>query len=339
MGITHLIDKDNIKFRTVVPIFNIWSTDFKTEGEWSGVRYKIQFIELTRKGIELNSLVDQALAKEIYRHVFMESLFDIRGKDNCQILVIDIIQPLTEKLEVASNSIELLLIEQAITLALFLSTNIGILKKNSYTIRLAKNTHEASQALSNSYSVSKPHSYPNSFFHSGRGVSIIKDNTSCEHIFKSLLQRDPQSEIQAQKLLNLGLDYFTTTFSLRNVEHSFLILMIVFEALFKEDESQNTHKVAKILASLIAVDREERKSIQKAFTNNPDGFIDIRHSIAHGSLINLKIIKEQYQTLYKYIVRALIKIIDFISENKIKDDYYKTLRNLTLENGYVQKSV
>ena len=91
MGITHLIDKDNIKFRTVVPIFNIWSTDFKTEGEWSGVRYKIQFIELTRKGIELNSLVDQALAKEIYRHVFMESLFDIRGKDNCQILVIDII--------------------------------------------------------------------------------------------------------------------------------------------------------------------------------------------------------------------------------------------------------
>ncbi len=327
-----------IKFRTIAPIFNIWDTEFELNGIWKDVEYNIRFIELTKKGTELDSFVDKKLANEIYKYIFFDSPFYIKGKDNCQILIIDVTQPLIEELKVAGNSAELVEIEHAIILALHLSSNVGICKKTSYTIRLSDNASETGQISNKGYGTFNSLSNPNFRFHSGSGVCVIKDYNFCIHLFDSLLKVSEKSENQATNLLDLAKNYFLTTFTLQHIEHAYLILMVVFEALFKEDESQNIHKAAKTLSILIAKDREERKEIQKAFTDNPNGFIDNRNKIAHGTLFEGKFIKEQYPILHGYIVSALNKIIDLVSTNKIGNDYYETLFDLTTKANRVDGS-
>jgi len=109
--------------------------------------------------------------------------------------------------------------------------------------------------------------------------------------------------------------YHQATFNMAEISHKFLILMVIFESLFKKENENNASQAAKRISKLIAKVKSNQKQIQKDFfDNDPNCFCKIRNRIAHGDpSLNLKTVKSKYQLLYEFITKAIIKIIEIPS--------------------------
>ncbi len=167
--------------------------------------------------------------------------------------------------------------------------------------------------------------------------SILKQRKfkSCIQAFLSLLDMKKHPKASYMKLLYLALRYHQTTFSLAELPHKFLILMVAFESLFK-GEKENASRAAKRISKLISKVKIDQKRIHKAFCGNPpDTFCKIRNAIAHGDpKLKEEIVESKYPLLYKYITKAIIELILIPSGDiNYNKDYYIEIDNY-IENHF-----
>lgn len=111
--------------------------------------------------------------------------------------------------------------------------------------------------------------------------------------------------------------------------------MVIFEVLFKKDESENKSQASMRISKLLSTVQKDKKKIHKEFLNK---FYDLRNSIAHGDPgLNKEMVKSKYMDLYRYLTKAIVKLIaipddqidhtkDYYDEiTRIIDNYYNAL--------------
>lgn len=180
------------------------------------------------------------------------------------------------------------------------------------------------------------------FSHLGPGPSILPDSQfeSCRSTFDALIKKNWDYSRIYDQVLRLALAYHETAFDLRRVEHSFLILMIVFEALFKREKETSAKKASTRISQLISTTQAEQKRIEKEFygENDHSTLCRIRNKIAHGNpSVDEETIAYRYPDLYRYITNAMIRLLsiqdgtldqtkDYYAEiSRYCKDYFRTL--------------
>jgi hypothetical protein len=151
------------------------------------------------------------------------------------------------------------------------------------------------------------------------------------------LARKWSAKITLDNVLQLAKEYHRTSFNLEHVTHAFLILMIVFEALFKKDENAAGRAAASI-GRLLGDTQKACSAIAREFDNAPDSFREIRNRIAHGdSNLDVEVVSHKYPALYRYVTDALVHLLalatgkvdctkDYYDEiSRIADDRYASL--------------
>jgi hypothetical protein len=234
----------------------------------------------------------------------------------------------------AGDGGELGTIRETILTSLRLHSSRGLRYHNSYEFRIFPPPYDQ-------LSVALVGSFPQPFeFH-----SLFIDATSflhqtefdaCMLTIKYLLEKKTHRETMFDKVLQLALAYHATSFTLVRVEHSFLILMIIFEALFKDKNENSTSNAVNRISKLLGRDRPEIKRIGKEFTQKP-GFCHLRNDIAHGDITaNQSLINSSYFNLYSHITRAITKLISIGANGSIdfSKDYYDEINRLI--NDYYQ---
>ncbi|MCK5020190.1 MAG: hypothetical protein KAS32_24340 [Candidatus Peribacteraceae bacterium] len=125
------------------------------------------------------------------------------------------------------------------------------------------------------------------------------------------------------------------TFNLEKIEHSYLILMIMFESMFKRVEERNAENASIRISKFLAQDEAEMISINDEFykEKKQDSFCKIRNAIAHGDpSFDIEIIKAKYPILYSYVTKAIITLLhmpdtDFDKSKDYYDELDKYLNN------------
>lgn len=137
----------------------------------------------------------------------------------------------------------------------------------------------------------------------------------CKNTFSSLLIKRTLQKSTYRHFLYMVLRYHQATFNMAEFSHKFLILMVIFESIFKREDESNSGQAALRISKLISKVKSEQKGIQENFFGNqPDGFCKIRNLIAHGDpSLNEQIVESRYPLLYKYVTKAIIKFIEIPS--------------------------
>ena len=222
-------------------------------------------------------------------------------------LTINVAHEYTEKLKPAGNTLECLEIRGSILDALRLKSTRGLLYYTDYEFRSIPNPYVASSASGT------PLIDQYLFSHLGNGPSVLNESdfATCQAIFEKLLSAHHDHEKDSDKLLELALSYHQVAFKLEKVQHSFLILMIIFESIFKQLEEHNITNAAKRIGDQLGNTDAEKTAIRKEFDNNvPNTFGKLRNDIAHGSsALDIHVVKDKYPTLYGYITRAIVHML------------------------------
>ncbi len=147
-----------------------------------------------------------------------------------------------------------------------------------------------------------------------------------------LLARKWSPAVTLDNVLQLAREYHRTAFNLEHATHAFLILMIVFEALFKKDERAGG-KAAKCIGSLLGNTQKACSAIAQEFDGAQDSFREIRNRIAHGdSSLDAPAVSLKYPTLYRYVTDALIRLLALpptrVDSSK---DYYDEIARIANE--------
>lgn len=136
-------------------------------------------------------------------------------------------------------------------------------------------------------------------------------------------------------VLKIALEYHETIFQLWFIEHRFLLLMIIFEALFKKEDEKYISDAADTFAKLVEPDGVKQKLIIKDFWNEIDkkdikSFSVLRNMIAHGDPnFDVKRLDERYRLLYKYVTQGIIKVLHIPNEQiGVDDNYYDKLKQI-----------
>lgn len=319
---------ETVSFRCFVPLFNLESDQFQFTGTFEDTKYTIDLLRISEGCRELEDFAPPNLCEAIDAHIFKDSIFYVRGRKQVSVLKIETTQPISKDLEVSTNSWELLDIEEAIVTAINLTSTLGLNNKVSYTIRLSP-TIIGNTAFepNDGFSWSKPKSTPQPFNYAGKQSSRIEKTEETEELFNYLLKFKRNDLSKSQRIFKLAYTYFRTSFTLSHIEHSYLMLMIVFEALFKEKEIQGAKKAAKLLKEIVYGDHERsvKKEVQQSFIKEPNGFIDLRNQISHGEIVEYQTIKPIYPQLFEIIKESLKKILILIGQQEISDDYFKSI--------------
>ena len=219
-------------------------------------------------------------------------------------LTIDVEHKDTKKLKVAANTLESVEIGSAMLDALRLVSSKGLLYYNTYHFRSIPIGRSTGSPLIDQYIFSRL----------GSGPSVLDeaDFTSCQSIFESLLNEKQNSDEDSDKLLELAMSYHQVVFKLEKVQHSFLILMIIFESMFKKGREKNIANASRRIGQVLGNTSQERKSIEKEFNGSiANTFGKLRNKIAHGdSSLDIQVVKDKYPKLYAHVTRAIIKRIE-----------------------------
>jgi hypothetical protein len=137
-------------------------------------------------------------------------------------------------------------------------------------------------------------------------VLRARDFADCRKLFDILLVKNWSDGTTFTNVLHLAREYHRLSFTLENVAHAFLILMVVFEALFKK-EKEKASKAAKRIGRLLGATKKACKDIQREFNND---FCKARNKIAHGdSSLPLTTVANLYPCLYRHVTRAIILLL------------------------------
>jgi hypothetical protein len=159
---------------------------------------------------------------------------------------------------------------------------------------------------------------------------IASEFGACRATIDMFLTWKWSATINRDNVLNLAKEYHRTSFNLEHVAHAFLILMIVFEALFKKDEN-SSGKAASSIGRLLGHTQKACSTITREFDDGADSFREIRNQIAHGDTgLNEQTVSRKYQSLYRYVTDALVKLLALppgqVDNTK---DYYDEIARIT----------
>lgn len=151
----------------------------------------------------------------------------------------------------------------------------------------------------------------------------------CKKTFSDLLIKRELPKSTYKHFLFLALRYHQTTFNLEDFSHKFLILMIIFESLFKKEREKAGQAAKRISKFISKVQNNEEQIYNNFYKRDPESFCNIRNQIAHGDPnLDIELIKSRYPLLYKYITKAIIKYAGIPSGAINKDeDYYNEIDN------------
>jgi len=313
---------NQIIFRALIPIFRFEFQEnddvFEHHGEYKEATYQISLKQYEQGEISFNELMKYANHKA---RKSLESIHIQDGHPTKYFLIVDVTQSNNEELKVASNSVESVIIEKAITCSLRLSSTRGFRIHNSYSFRWP-------EAQYFNYSRGTPLISEYRFSHLGQGNSVLSADSFGDVIslFEKILDRETEESSTLSKVIDLAIDYHLTAFKIQKVEHAFLVLMVAFEALFKKDENENINQASDRVAKLLCSDRESKKEISKTFSGaNDESLSSIRNKIAHGDpRLNLELVRAKYPLLYEYVRSAIVNLIN-LPNNTIGSSYYDDL--------------
>jgi len=330
----------------IIPIFNFKFGEedikFSHSGNFDGTKYTISLKHYGQVSLgDILNVIDNVSNFENFERKLdteAKALFNSRQKSIYSFpyaeyfLVIDVKQQDIFKPHRLISSPQMHAISQSILRSLHLHSSSGLSYEKTYGFRILL------QDLNDFYSEFNSF-YIKYLLSEIRNPSILKQRKfkSCIQTFLSLLDMKRHPKASYMKILYLALRYHQTTFSLGEVPHKFLILMVVFESLFK-GEKENTSRAAKRISKLISKVKIDRQRIHKAFCGNPsDTFCKIRNVIAHGDpKLNQEIVESKYPLLYKYITKAIIELILIPSGDiNYNKDYYIEIDNY-IENRFSQ---
>ena len=306
-----------VTFRSLTPVFGFRTSDdspFTHSGTYKDANYSISLKQVPqgKQGFdELMALADNDTHNELTGIHISEN-----GNTTDYFLIVDVKQPLTEDREKGVNTQESLRIGTQILTALRLHSTKGVNFEKTYNFRQPQSTCR--------FSISSPLARHCLFGHLGNGASVLHSNhfEMCRNTFDLLLNRQLNQSGTFDKLLNLALEYHQTAFTLVRVEHAFLIVMVIFEALFKKEignASQASVRIAKLLSEVQA----DKSPIQCAFyDHDTDAFCKIRNKIAHGDpALDSQMVKSKYPGLYLHVTNAILRLID-LPVGTIVSNYY-----------------
>ena len=322
------IMSQKITHYSITPIFNFGMGDdeFFHSGTYNGAKYSISLGSSKYQTLINKKDIDPAIKSQILniRSFELFPIVDFSGhREN--FLILEISYHYSEKYEKPAATFEMQYIQNYILTALRLHCSIGILYNHTYSFKCP-----AIPNVNSSFSKSIPHTKQYSESHLRGGLSFlqISEYENCKQTFDILL-RNHNKNTSFDNIINLAISYHKTSFSLELKEHSYLMLMVIFESLFKKDSRESAKKAADRISKIISNEPKQQLSIKEEFykKEEKDRFCDIRNDIAHGDpSLNHDDLDSKYPILYKYITKSMIKLIS-ISDSEVdkSNDYYDEL--------------
>jgi hypothetical protein len=313
---------DELTFILITRIFNFNlenpDIDFKAVGSYKDADYVVR-LKTHQDG--------EALLRELLGHSYDEYIHRIETSlvpldelyYNSPSLVVVVKQPSFNR-EAAFNSIESHKINKSALTALRLHSSRGVLYYGSYQFRLP--LHPQGMSVIKTSPITQQFSF--SPLALEPSVLSESDYDKCRATLCSLMNKDWDEKIAFDKVLWMSLTYYEASFTFQHVAHSFLILMLVVEVLFKRMTEQSLSQALSRISKLLAKNRNERKRIHKDFNDGPTSFRGIRNSIAHGdTTVDQRVIASRYLKLYEYLTRTIIELISIPDgELDFTKDYY-----------------
>jgi hypothetical protein len=325
---------ENITFRSLTPIFKFTlgdNSEFLHSGTFKDASYSISLRKYAEGKPGFDELMRYAdeISHEKLRSIHLAPP-PLHGVAD-YFLVVDVTQSLTEDLRVNINPYESVHISNKVLDALRLHSSKGLLYCNTYLFRFPHHP-QGGQATSS------PLINQFVFSHLGTGLSVLYDSEfeNCLTTFDILVNKKWDNNIVFDRILSFALRYHQIIFNLEAVEHAFLILMVIFESLFKDDSENNASNAANRISRLLSIKKNDYNKIRDDFNDNDrstDPFCHIRNKIVHGDpTLDTKTIKSKYPALYQYITKAIIKLISLpdgtIDHTK---NYYEEINNFVDE--------
>jgi hypothetical protein len=302
----------DITFREITPLFRFELepefAEFLITGNLKDAKYEIKIAKPAPGENFATALVPWADDEDVetlnYIHLGPQLFSGMAD----YFLIVDVIREYPEELEVAFNTVECIELQSPTIDALRLVASQGLLYYTSYHFRSPTKPHGMSSI--------KSRPVMDQYFssHLGLGPSILHESefASCQAVFQKLLTEHHNRGKPSDAILSLALEYHQVVFKLEKVQHSFLILMTIFEALFKLEEERNIENAATKIGNQLGATPTEKDGISKEFYGNADdNFGKLRNKIAHGNpSLDLEVVKAKYPILYGYITQAIILYID-----------------------------
>lgn len=262
------------------------------------------------------------------------------------VLIVDVVQPLTDERKLFTNTKESDRVFDSIVSALRLHGSQGLTYEYSYLFRSPPihsgpldESPEMIRMLakeSPGCSIRRPNTIPVVFSPLRTGISVLRADQydNCRNTYHKILEKEWDSTDTFDKVLQLALEYHRTSLTLENIEHAFLVLMVVFEALFKKKTERSADRAADRIAKLLASVKDDSRRIRgDFFDHQTDAFSKIRNKIAHGSPdIDYAVVKDSFPKLYCYITNAIIALLN-LPNGTIGAEYYNDL-NTYVENRF-----
>lgn len=168
----------------------------------------------------------------------------------------------------------------------------------------------------------------------GDSYLLTDEFDNCKDTFEILVRKEYKNNKVFDKLLKIAINYHRIVFQLSYTPAQFLLLMIIFETLFKKNEDTKINDSAEILAKIIEKNKNKQVKIVTDFykkkkkknrkkTKDTYSFSGLRNMIAHGDpSLSDKRVMVRYQLLYEYIRKAIIAVLHITDEEIGKNDYY-----------------
>ena len=342
--------EQEVVFRSVTPVFHYkieGDATFTHSGGYKGGRFQVELSPSTPSQAAVDELFKYATQQDKER-IFNQNVsgFPLMGDIQC-FLIVDEFYPRnlaqipigkqtieapiadgkggtsgTVRLEIGNAVVEItnkIEIHEAAMTVFRLHSSAGFLCHQTYQLRrppaLGINT-------------SHPNTPQSRRIHTG-AVSLLRqtDFDSCRFTIDRLLANPLGDSTTLEKVLLLGMQYHRSTFDFNHTSHAFLVLMVVFEALFKKEE-EGVNKAASRIGRLLGATKKESQDIFKAFDNpEPDVLCKIRNQIAHGNpSLSKATVETKYPILYKHVTSAIIALLNLpLGVFHDTKDYYDEL--------------
>lgn len=222
----------------------------------------------------------------------------------------------------ATSTEETWTIKNSVLTALRLLSTSSILYFNNYTIRIPPLNYATIPC--NHVTDCLQSRFWN--FHSiFKQESTFESSNSDSLIFLTNYFSQDKQDSRRQRLLDLCLNNYYFSFTIEDQKISFLMLMIICDCLFKDENETSAHASSRIAKSL-AKNKKDIGKYNKMFYSNSDSFYKIRNLIAHGDPnISIDLVKEKLIDIHPLIQNLILNFIMEISSNISDANYFSSL--------------
>jgi hypothetical protein len=314
--------REEIVFSTFIPLMGhkILGPGFSHKGQYESAQFSISVKDYNSENPDFIKLLSDFQKK--VPPITNIGTFEADLKAN-SFIRIDVKHTYKDDYKILCSTLEQNRIATAIISALRLHSSKGISYHRHYYYR----NFPAPGYMSGICENGKSYTSDFSNMHLGQGKSVLnevdydKGRDTFDILIKGLTE-----ETSVENLISIAISYHAAVYHFSIIEHSFLILMVIFESLFKRHSENNASQAAIRISKLL--DQNGSKDIQKLFfDNSPESFCNLRNDIAHGNFSsNKNIVKAKFPILYHYITKSIIALISLKEEHfDISQNYYDEL--------------